>query len=127
VEESEGRGAAWHLRRLDHGVFRLALHGLREQVGADRQRYCRELDPVTAGALIQFMLDPGTWNQVVLEQQMRTLPARRRKRKGPVRRDTAGGGGAAGEEPEEESIRPVRRRRFQSRLKRRRKKSSEGE
>ena len=125
VEESEGRGAAWHLRRLDHGVFRLALHELRELTGADRQRFCHEVDPLTAGAMIQFMLDPETWNRVVLEQQMRSLPARRKKKAGPIRRDTADVGGAEREEEESEreGLKPVRRRRFQSRLKRRRRKA----
>ena len=125
VRESEERGAAWHLRRLDHGEFRLAVHDLRLLSGADRQRFCREQPPVVAGALIQFMLDPDEWNRVVLEIQMRGLPARRRKVDRPIPRDTADAS-PEGDEGEGE-IKPVRKRRFKSRLKRKRKKRGGGD
>ena len=124
VRDSEERGAAWHLRRLDHGEFRLAVHDLRQLSGADRQRFCREQPPVVAGALIQFMLDPDGWNQVVLEIQMRGLPARRRKVDRPIPRDTADLAPGDGDDGD---VKPVRKRRFKSRLKRRRKKRGDGD
>ena len=123
VGEAERRGAAWHLRRLDHGEFRLAVHELRELTGADRQRYAREQQAALAGALILFLLDPDEWNRAVLEAQIRVLPARRPKADRPVPRDTSDARPGEEEEDGATGVKPVRKRRFQSRLKRRRRKT----
>ncbi len=89
VDQTEQRGAGWHLRRLDRREFRAVLDELASipAHGRDRQRYCRVViqdEAPLAGAMCLFLLDPESWNDAALEAQMRALPGKRRRRRAPA-------------------------------------------
>ena len=145
VDLAEGRGAAWHQRRLDRRTFRTVLDEFASLPahGRDRQRYCRLViqdDPPLAGSLCLILLAPAAWDASALALQMRALPAKARRKpaKGSSRSDADGGnldaggtdegppasgaarGSAAGRQTKggkgARGVKPVRKRRLQQRL-----------